>query len=111
MDPAESNAMTWAKLSDETWTDPVLTALSDRAFRLHIACLAYCADKLTDGALTARQVEQVAFMFGLTDEKELKATIAELVKSDLWESGQEYSIIDFLESNPSKAKDEETRTM
>ena len=102
--------MSWANLDDRTWTDPVLGALSDRAFRLHINTYAYCADQLTDGQVDARQVAQVAFMFQLTDADEIKAAIRELVQAGVWtEDLNAYTLPSYIAANRSRAEIEEDR--
>jgi hypothetical protein len=96
--------VTWTKIGDEIWSDPDLTGLSDRAFRLQVNCYAYSSDKLTDGRLDARQVEQVAFMFGLTGD-DLKTAISELVHNGQWtEDLHGYVLVRYLEQNPTREK-------
>ena|ERR1700730_1774138 len=103
--------MSWAQFDDGTWSDPALSKLSHRAHRLFANCWIYCADKMTDGRLDLRQIEQVAFMFGLTDRDCIKADIAELVAGGvltedaqipLTEDMGGYTLVDWLEQNRTK---------
>jgi hypothetical protein len=101
--------MPYANLSDTTWSDPALGTLSDQAFRLHINAYSYCSNHLTDGRLTARQVEQVGFMFGLVGDA-LKAAATELVQAGVWtEALTEYTLPSFIATNWSRARIEEQR--
>jgi len=102
--------MPYANLDDHTWTDPVLGTLSDRAFRLHVNVYSYCGDQLTDGRVDARQVAQVAFMFGLSDPEEIKAAIAELVKGGVWAADLNgYTLPSYIASNRTRAEVEADR--
>jgi len=95
--------MTWAQKDDGAWTDPTLSALSDRAYRLHDNCWTYAADKLTDGRITRDEVARVASMFGLTEPECLNSAISELLTWRLWiEELDGYEIAGWLEQNRSK---------
>ncbi|TMC35556.1 MAG: hypothetical protein E6J28_11750 [Chloroflexi bacterium] len=101
--------MTWAKLDDNTWTDPTLCALSGDAFRLHVFALTYCCQKLTDGELTRDAVARIGFMFGLRDQA-LEKAITELVTFDVWSAELDgYAITEFTETNPTREKVEAAR--
>lgn len=94
--------MTWAKL-DESFPDhPKIAALSDRAFRLHVAAICYCSRVLSDGEIPKAMLPKL----GAT-----KTLINELHTAGLWESTSRESwvIHDFLEYNPSRAEVEEER--
>ena len=88
--------MTWAKLDDSFPEHPKVVELSDRAFRIHVTALCYCARNLTDGHVPAPTVR--AFTLGK------KAPITELVKAGVWnENGRgAYIIHDYLDYNPSR---------
>jgi hypothetical protein len=102
--------MPWANLDDGTWTDPVLGALSDRAFRLHVNTYAYCADLLTDGRVDARQVAQIAFMFQLASANEIKAAVDELLQAGVWtEDLNGFIVPSYVAANRSRAEVEADR--
>lgn len=51
--------MTWVKLDDQFPIHRKIAALSDPAFRLHCAALAWCARNLTDGFVSTSELAQV----------------------------------------------------
>jgi hypothetical protein len=83
-------------------------ALSDAAFRLHVAGMCYCAKQLTDGHMTADRPARLVKKFR-------RATLNELLRSGVWHArGEgcgtktcpagvdgEYTIHDYLEWNKS----------
>jgi len=97
--------MPWAQKDDGAWTDPRLSALSDRAYRLHDNCWTYAADKLTDGRITRDEVARVAAMFGLTDPAHLVKAVNELLTWKLWtQDTTSYEMVGWLEQNRSKKR-------
>jgi hypothetical protein len=95
--------MTWAQKDDGAWTDPTLSALSDRAYRLYDNCWTYAANKLTDGRITRDEVARVAFMFRLTDIDELTQATTEIVSAGLWiEDTTVFELVGWLDQNRSK---------
>jgi hypothetical protein len=94
--------MAWSQKDDGSWTDPILLALSDRAYRLHDLCWTYCADKLTDGRVTRDEVARVAAMFKLVDPRCLDETIKELVTWKVWtEDLHGFVLVGWLDANRS----------
>lgn len=95
--------MPWAKL-DESFPDhPKVAGLSDKAFRLHITAICYCARMLTDGEVPTHILSRI----GATQK-----LAAELQTAGLWESTSRGSwlIHDYLEYNPTRADVEAVRT-
>jgi hypothetical protein len=95
--------MAWVKLDDQFADHPKIEALSDRAFRLHVAGLCYCGRLLTDGFVAEDRVRRLL-------PKVTAAMIAELVDGRLWaRAAGGYTILGFLDYNPSKEKVERER--
>jgi hypothetical protein len=97
--------VSWLRVDDGFGEHEKIIDLSDRAFRLHVIALCYCARNLTDGLLRERQLATVCAI--------TKATVRhldELVTAGLWEpEGDSYRINDYLEYNPTKKKVKERR--
>lgn len=88
--------MSWLRVDDGFVENPKIIELSDRAFRLHMAGLCFCARNLTDGLLTDRAVRGVCALTSAT-----RKHIAELVQAGVWlEHGGRFEIKDFLDYNP-----------
>ncbi len=51
--------MPWLKIDDGFAEHRKIVGLNDRAFRLHVVALVYCARNLTDGHLTATEARIV----------------------------------------------------
>jgi hypothetical protein len=60
--------MPWLKMTDEFWTNPKLERLSDKAYRLYVRSLGYCAQHLTDGLLDATALRTLGATQRLCDE-------------------------------------------
>lgn len=91
--------MSWLRIEDGFLENPKITGLSDRAFRLHMAGLTYCARNLTDG-----QLDCVATRVILALVRAKKGHVFELNSAGLWsESGTGYVVNDYLEYNPDAA--------
>lgn len=88
--------MPWLKLDDTFWTNPKLERLSDKAHRLYMRGLGYCAQHLTDGVLDAAALRTLGAPKRLCDE---------LVAGACWDVIPDggYTIHDYLEFNPSRA--------
>jgi len=94
--------MAYALLGDEIWSDPIMTALSSDAWRLHWCAVSYSSNKLTDGLMERRQVEQVA---GINRLRSPGRLLDELVRSGLWKKVKGgYEILGFLDHNPTREK-------
>jgi hypothetical protein len=80
----------WLRLDDGFGEHPKIVDLSDKAFRVHVLALLYCARNLTDGRLPARYPVDVS-------------TGRELVRRGLWAptEGGGWVIHDWSEWNPS----------
>lgn len=99
--------MTYALIGDEVWSDPIMTALSSDAWRLYWCAVSYSSDKLTDGMIEQRQVDQVAAVNGLRRPARLTN---ELVQWGLWKTVRDsFEIVGFLDHNPSREKVMERR--
>ena len=89
--------MPWVKLDDRFPSHRKIALLSDRAFRLHVSAICWCAENLTDGRIAERELPLVAKVRGI------KATAQQLEDAGLWdriEGGWE--IHDYLDYNPSR---------
>ena len=89
--------MSWLRIDDHFAENEKIVDLSDRAFRLHVAALCYCARNLTDGKLDSRGIKVSCAIVAGT-----KRHISELVEASLWVAtpGDKYKIKDFNEYNP-----------
>lgn len=84
----------WLRLDVDFAENKKVAALSDKAFRFHVAGLCYCAQHLTDGHVSARGVRVVAAVLNAP------ARTAELVESGLWDEdagGDGFRIHDYLD--------------
>lgn len=83
--------MPWVKLDDSFDEHPKIDALSDAAFRLHVAGLCYSARNLSDGHIPSVRAPRLTVT--------AKARhIAELVTAGVWDAVDDgYMIHDFLE--------------
>lgn len=84
-----------------------ITTLSDKAFRLHVHALVYCARNLTDGLIS-----ELALRL-LTPNSTISRPIRvvkDLVKAGLWDETEGgWQIHDYLHYNPSRLQMEEKR--
>ena len=88
--------MSWLKIDDGFAEHPKVSELTDRAFRLHMAALCFCARNLTDGILTARSVKVVCALTSAAPRH-----IAELRDAGLWVGrGDGWVVKDYLDYNP-----------
>lgn len=99
--------MAWVKLTDGFPEDPRIEALSDKAFRLHVTALCYCARNLTDGRVTPKALTLSSIVAGT---RNATAAANELVLNGLWEpNGTGHVIPKYLEYNPSAQDVKEER--
>ena len=95
--------MTWVTFDDGFPDHRKVSALSDSAFRLHVAGICHCNKHLSDGLVDAEDVPRLVRRFR-------RQALNELVERGLWvEVGTEagvaaYSIHDFLDWNLSREK-------
>lgn len=99
--PIEVSNVPWAQIDDLFADHPKVRALSDAAFRVHVAAICYCNRHLTDGHLVGHD------QAGLTrlTTAELAAAVTELVTAEVWhrtEAG--YYLHDFLDWNPTRER-------
>lgn len=89
--------MTWVKLDDGFTDHPKVVGLSDKAFRVHVRALCYCARFAPGvGTIPATALPQL----GAT-----KAVVAELIKARLWdEEDGALTVHDFSEYHPKPDK-------
>lgn len=99
--------MTWIKLDDGFVENPKVGALSDRAFRLHVAALCYAGKHLTNGVISTKTSEKLALLIDLRRRNRI---LTELEQAGLWlpiERGWE--VKDYLQYNLSKEEVEAER--
>jgi hypothetical protein len=89
--------MPWLKIDDAFPEHMKVVGLSDRAFRIHVSALCFCARNLTDGHVPEPTVR------ALTLGK--KTPINDLVRAGLWHENGDggFVINDYLDYNPSRA--------
>jgi hypothetical protein len=89
--------MPWVRLDDRFPSHRKVALLSDRAFRLHVSAICWCAENLTDGHISDRELPLVAHMRGV------KATAQQLQNAGLWDRTDDgWMIHDYLDYNPSR---------
>jgi hypothetical protein len=89
--------MPWVKLDDRFPSHRKIALLSDRAFRLHVSAMCWCAENLTDGNISDRELALVA------NVRSIKATAQQLQDAGLWDRSEGGWVIhDYLDSNPSR---------
>jgi hypothetical protein len=94
--------VTWVRLDDGFADHPKLSQLDDRAFRIHIWALCYCARQLTDGFLAH---EVLAGCPLVTRRYTLDRAQVSLVGARLWARRKRgFQIRDYLHFNPSRAQ-------
>jgi protein gp37 len=98
---AKAASVSWLRIDDGFAEHPKVMDVSDRAFRLHVAAMCFCARNLTDGELAERSVRMVCALTAAT-----KKHVAELVDAGLWlkRDGGAFEVKDFLEYNPTAEK-------
>lgn len=95
--------MPYAQIDTDALTHPKVSSLSDAAFRVWVAALAYCQRHLTDGALPGDGLH------GLGVRVTGRIT-AELVAKQLWDRTDDgYQVHDYLQWNTSRAEVEAKR--
>lgn len=89
--------MPWVRLDDRFPSHRKVALLSDRAFRLHVSAICWCAENLTDGHIADRELPLVARL------RNVKATAKQLQDAGLWDrSDSGWLIHDYLDYNPSR---------
>lgn len=89
--------MPWVKLDDRFPSHRKIALLSDRAFRLHVSAMCWCAENLTDGHISDRELALVAKVRGV------KVTAKQLEDAGLWDRTEDgWAIHDYLDYNPSR---------
>jgi hypothetical protein len=95
--------MPYLNLDDNFADHPKVDALTDGAFRLHVAGLLYCAKNLTDGFIDERRVSRLTRTYK-------PAYLAELVDAAMWlRVLGGYDLHDYLDWNKGKAWWDEKR--
>ncbi len=91
--------MSWVRLDDGLSDNPKLVGLSDRAFRVYINGLCYCARNLTDGLVPVGATRSL----GATPRH-----VAELVAAGRWEQHENgWMVHDYLKYNPTREQAEQ----
>ncbi|WP_428956155.1 hypothetical protein [Streptomyces sp. cg35] len=89
--------MPWVRLDDRFPSHRKVALLSDRAFRLHVSAICWCAENLTDGHIADRELALVAHIRGI------KATAKQLQEAGVWDRTDDgWLIHDYLDYNPSR---------
>lgn len=89
--------MPYLNMDDNFADHPKVDALSDGAFRLHVAGLLYCARHTTDGIIPAHRVARLTRTYKPTQ-------LAELLRSGIWlKHPSHYEVHDYLDWNKSSA--------
>ncbi|MFD3520473.1 hypothetical protein [Streptomyces sp. NPDC058653] len=89
--------MPWVRLDDRFPSHRKVALLSDRAFRLHVSAICWCAENLTDGHVSDRELTLVAHVRGV------KATAKQLEDAGLWDRVDGGWVVhDYLDYNPSR---------
>lgn len=84
-----------ARIDEEFPDHPKVVDLTDRAFRLHITALCFCAQNLTDGHISKRTLTVLRAKTNATGKH-----IGELVNASLWDAASDgYVIHDYLDKN------------
>lgn len=88
--------MSYAAFDDHFADHPKVAALSDGAFRLHVAGILYCSRHLTDGLVPADEAPRLVRRFR-------RQALVELVERGIWRpvgtAGDAYEIHDYLDWN------------
>jgi hypothetical protein len=93
--------MSWLRLDDKFAQHPKVADLSDKAFRVHIEVMLYCAEYNTKGRVVA-----AAIRFAGAKPKQ----VDELVNARLWdENGSGYVVHDFEDYNGERAQARERK--
>lgn len=88
----------WVKVDDGFTDHPKIEALSDRAFRLHVAGMCFCGRTLSDGFIPTDRVRRLL-------PKVTAGMVQELVANTVWlEREDGFEVKDYLVYNPSKEK-------
>lgn len=88
--------MPYLNLDDGFADHPKVDALSDGAFRLHVAGLNYCARKLTDGVVEKNRVHRLMPVYK-------PSYLKELIDAEMWRRHPEgYELHDYLDWNKSR---------
>lgn len=89
--------MTFVHFDDGFPDHSKVAGLTDAAFRLWVAGIAYCARGLTDGVIQADDVPRLVRRYK-------RASVPELVSTGLWTPAFDtYVVHDYLQWNPSRA--------
>lgn len=89
--------MPWVRLDDRFPSHRKVALLTDRAFRLHVSAICWCAENLTDGRISNRELAVVAHV------RNVKATAQQLEDAGLWDRTDDgWEIHDYLDYNPSR---------
>lgn len=89
--------MPWVKLDDRFPSHRKIALLSDRAFRLHVSAICWCAENLTDGRISDRELALVAHV------RSIKTIAMQLEDAGLWDRiDGGWEIHDYLDYNPSR---------
>jgi hypothetical protein len=96
--------VSYLRIDDAFPEHPKVHPLDDRAFRLHMHALCYCARNLTNGVISSKGLRQ---LLGSCDAK--PRHVKQLVEHGLWHEDDAYRIHDYLEKNPTADEVRELR--
>lgn len=89
--------MPWAKFDDRFPSNRKISLLSDRAFRLYVSGVCWCAENLTDGLIRDEELRLIAHV------RNINATARELVERRLWVRVEDGWVIhDYGDYQPSR---------
>lgn len=95
--------MPWANFDDAFTEHPKIDALTDAAFRLHVAGICYSNRHLTDGYIDANRIARLVPRYK-------RSALQELMHGGLWlPADGGYRIHDYLDWNRSKQQIEQER--
>ena len=101
------NAVPYLLIDDGFGEHPKIVALTDKAFRLHLTALVWCARNLTDGLISPLGMRISSANASLERPNRV---VQQLVSSGLWEpNGDGWRIHHYLEYNPSRAELQDKR--
>ncbi len=101
--------MPYLLIDDGMSDNPKVAGLSDRAFRLWITTLVYCARHLNNGAISELALVTTAVTCKI---RRKKGVVEELISAGLWEvTDQGWQVHDYLKYNPSRDEIEARREL
>jgi len=99
--------MPWARLDDTFHSNPKVTGISDKAFRLYVNGIAWCCQHLTDGSIPKHVLMQLC---GQIRAQRCHEVATELVRAGLFvQTDSGYDIHDFTDYQFTKSQVQQRR--